>query len=208
MRALILLFLPPLVLGCGTAAPPKPALPGAIPSAAEAPLPAITGPKTENPRYLQWAKHPVGTTVTAREVSDAPMTPTTTVTTTFKLTTLTEDRAVVEVSTETKVPGGAEYPPSTTEMMFVRWVAVAGTGKETDLGKPLGAFREEKVKLTVLGKEYAATRYEAKGRVEAGETLTETWINEDFPGGVLKSVHKIPAAKKTVTFDIVAVAKP
>ena len=62
--------------------------------------------------------------------------------------------------------------------------------------------------ITVRGKQYSTRWYKAKGRVEAGETDTQTWYCDDVPGGLVRSVHRIPAIKKTVTTELVEVRRP
>jgi hypothetical protein len=160
--------------------------------------------RVENPRYLRWAKHKVGTTVEVREKTVAPSL-TTATTTIYKLKERTDDRVVVEVSGEIKSPDGTKIPAPPQDMVYPRWTSVPADQARSDLSRPDGTVAQRDETLTLLGREYKAKWYKSKGRVDAGETVTETWVVDELPGGIAKSVHTIPSIKKSVSSEVVRV---
>src|SRR5262245_20661655 len=206
--AVILFF---LSFGCNRPAPapapaatPAPETPN-VPNASNSALPP--GERVENPRYRQWSAHKPGTTVVVREKTDTPAYKTET-TSTFKLKKIDDDRAVVEVTSEIVAPDGTRSPTEPQELSYARWIAAPTERAKKDVTRPPGTVEERNEPITVLGREYQATWYKSKGRVEAGETITETWIVDDIPGGLARSVHSIPAAKKTITTELVEIKNP
>ncbi len=160
--------------------------------------------KVENPHYRLWAKHPVGTTVAVREKTELPGTASETITT-YKLKQRSDEQVVVEVDGEIKTPDGKVHSRNTQDMTYSRWLSVPEERAKRDLLRPIGTVESRTDSLTLLGREYLAKWYKSKGRVEAGETLTETWIVEELPGGIARSIHSIPASKKTVTAEIIRI---
>ena len=90
----------------------------------------------------------------------------------------------------------------------MRWM-VKPTGKVADdLGQPQGTYATGSETITVRGNEYKTVWYKSKGRVEAGDTETQTWFCAEVPGGVVKTIHHIPNINKTVTAELIEMKKP
>jgi hypothetical protein len=159
----------------------------------------------ESPHYLRWAKHKVGTTVVFSEKSVAP-TYTTETTTTYKLKSVSDDKVVVEISGDILTPDGKKHSSNSQEITHSRYVKIPSKKDKKEFARPTGTFEERDDKITVLDKEYPAKWYKSKGHVEAGETISETWIVEALPGGMAKSIFSIPTIKKMVTSEIVRIS--
>lgn len=187
-----------VLAGCSSPAAPPPA--PAVLVAAEPVVPLDPTNRVENPQYARWAKFPVGTVALIEEVTDASGANTTS-TSTYRLTEKTESGVVVEVSGAIVAPDGTKTENPPLPLRHVRWMRKP-TG-DADLGQPNGIYATGTETITVRGKEYKTRWYKAKGHVEAGETDTQIWHSDDVPGGVVKSVHRIPGAKKTVTAELI-----
>jgi hypothetical protein len=203
MRRLTLLLL--ATAGCGApAAPAPPPVPAPAP-AADRPLDASQ--RVENPAYTRWAKASPGTAAVYDEVTDVAgsATPGGCV---YRLVTRTDAAAEVETEGWTKTAAGGKTAVQAQTLKQYRWMTKPGGAAAEDPGRPAGTYADGTETITVHGKEYATRWYKAKGRVEAGETDTQTWYSADVPGGLVRSVHRIPAIKKTVTMELVEVRQP
>lgn len=189
-----------LAAGCRpTPAQPAPVATAAPVSAGEsAPTPAS---RLESPSYTRWARHPLGTAVTVEsvtEVGDARSTGTTVST----LAAVTDAAATVTVV----ISSQQENEPM--ELSYSRWMVKPEGLAARYAGAPIGTYATAEEAVTVRGKLYKCQVYRAKGQVEAGPTETTTWLCDEVPGGMVKSVHRVPAVKKTVTTELVSVSRP
>jgi hypothetical protein len=126
--------------------------------------------------------------------------------TVYTLKEVTDEKVVVEVAGEIKSPDGTKFPTTPQMFEYPRLAVVPADKAKMNLLRPEGTTDEKDATVTVLGREYKARWYKSKGRVEAGETVTETWLTDDLPGGLARTVHAIPSQKKTVTAEVVKVA--
>lgn len=203
-RSLFLIAIPIMAgVGCGKSSPP--AAPPVPVSTRPPPATSVAGPRTENPRYLRWADHEPGTTITIRETTVSKMV-TTTTTTNYQLLSVDTDTVVVQSTGQIIAPDGTEYPPNTQEMTYPRWIALPKVSP--DPSRPHGTVDEREEPVTVLGRVYPAKWYKSTGSVEAGKTETETWIVDEIPGGLAKSIHRIPVSQKVITSEIVKMTAP
>jgi hypothetical protein len=157
-----------------------------------------------NPRFLCWEKHPVGTMVSVQEVSQFKGQKTTS-TTTYQLLKKTDFEVVVEMTGQIVAPDGTPYEPTKSQTVYTKTMNVPESQSNKDFWTPPGTTKQEKVTITILGKNYTATKYKSRGRVEAGETLTETWIVPELPHGIVKTKHEIPASEKIVSSEILRI---
>lgn len=175
---------------------------------------AAAAPAAENvdhPAYLSWAKHPVGTTIVMRSET-ASKTRTLTTTTTSTLTGLKPDKAIIEVAKVSDATDGLIKSPVETREQF-RIFPLFGKTKKEDIGKPVGAIAQGEETLTLAGREFKAVWFDTKGKGEGGlEWTTRTWMSDEVPDRLLKSVTNMPGAGTTVTvqlmeFDVPAAKK-
>src|SRR5262249_40334962 len=124
-----------------------------------------------------------------------------TTTTTYKLLELKKDKAVLEVRKVSDATGArVESPPGTYDQqrMFPLFPGV----KKEDIGRPTNAVSPGEESLQLARREIQTVWFDTKGRGEAGETLTRTWMSEDVPGRLVRAVTRIPKASTTVTLEL------
>jgi len=185
--------------GCGTNPPPTP-------SATLAPaVPLAADQRVENPAYTRWAAAAPGTMVTYTSATDVSG-QVTRGKYMQRLITRNEGAAEVESVDLNTADGKPVGEPQTLKQL--RWMGKPGGKGDADPARPAGTYATGEETLTVNGKEYRTRWYKFKGHVEAGETDTQTWYAADVPGGLVKSVHAIPAIKKTVTTELAEVKTP
>jgi len=209
MRTLIY-FLPTAaaLVGCGTnSLGPSPAPAAGQPAAPTPPATSVLGAndRVENPAYTRWASALPGTTVVYDEVTDVAgvLTRGRRVS---RLVSRTDLAAEVEVQ-DLNPDDGKPVPDQTQTLKQLRWMAKPTGPGADDPARPPHTYETNTETVTIKGKTYQTRWYKYKGHVEAGETDTQTWY-ADVPGGLVKSVHRIPAAKKTITTELVEVKTP
>jgi hypothetical protein len=213
---LALLLVVPFVVGCGmgNASVKAPAASSATRAKLqdqhqEPPTPAAARETVENPQYKSWAGFPKGTTIVQRSVTEAiGAAGATTTTKTFTLIDGTEEQAVVAMRVRTKKYDGQEFDDPPENYAHPRLIPLPPGMTKADFDKPSGSLGqgEETVKLGT--KEYRTQWREGKGRNEAGEVFTKVWSCDDVPGGLVKSITRIPAIGKTMTIELVEVKVP
>ncbi|MDX2037114.1 MAG: hypothetical protein SFX72_10715 [Isosphaeraceae bacterium] len=165
------------------------------------------GESVEDPTYRSWAKVVPGTLVTVRTTAETAGGSFLTETHS-KLISIDDKRAVVETWTEQKSPHGEITKNAPSEQTIKRMFPLFPGVKKEEIGRPSGAMKKGREKLTIAGREFDAEWYETKGTTEAGPSYTRTWISEDVPGLVLKAETTVPAAKKTTKIELIAIEKP
>lgn len=208
-----ILWLGLLAAGCGESSAPNVKI-DATPAKRSAPITAPVATDTLPPEeraehhlYARWAKHPVGTKVVVKEVTTDPHSRSETLTT-YTLKSKTDKVAVVTAEGSLKDPSGVEYKIYPQDFEYTRWVAAKTEKERTNATQPEGKLDEKEHTVTVLGKPYTTKLYVAKGHVEAGETLTRTWISDEIPGGVAKSERKVIPLDRVTTSEIVEIKIP
>jgi hypothetical protein len=189
--------------GCGSKPTPSPVL---LTPEEQAKLSTPAADKVDNPQYTQWGKFPVGTTLTRRMTTDSAKTEGQTVTTfTFKITEKTDEVVVIESQATTEYHGGrVEKNPPVTDR-YPRQIALPEGVKKGEFGKPKGGTEES---VTVLGRAYKARKTESKGSTDAGELTQTVWASDDIPGGLVKSVQRVPKVEETTTIEITELTIP
>lgn len=184
--------------------PLAPAITALVAAVALAPAAAE---EVDHPAYTSWAKHPIGTSITMRS-STASANSTLTTTTTTKLVALKPDVATLESvkvsdATGTTVVGRPEiYEQRRPFPLF-------GGVKKEDIGKPSGAGAKGEETLTLAGREFKAVWYDARSKGDGGLDLTtRTWLSDEVPGRLLKSVTQIPKAGTTITVELTEFRTP
>ncbi len=173
-----------------------------------APAPAE---EVEHPIYRSWAKHPVGTSITTKSVTKGVTRAgqEATITTFVKTTLLHVDdqKIVIEKLTTSDATGVMTDTPSLTYEQRRMFPLLPGIKKE-DIGKPLNSSTHGEETIKVLGKDVKAVWFDAKYRGDAGEVLTRTWMNDDYPGRMVRSSTKVPGGKSTTEIEVVGLAAP
>ena len=166
------------------------------------------GQTFDNPQYTSWSRAGKGASITLRSTTlmgDDPKPVTSTMT--YNLVTLTDDKAIIEMVTVTDQTGKTVKNDPQEIVIRRPFPLLPGVRKE-DLGRPTDFTEKGEGTLQVAGREYKSQWYSSKGRAEAGPTTTRTWISDEVPGMLLKSVTKIPKVKAVITLEVVEYQKP
>lgn len=166
----------------------------------------VVAEEVEHPAYRSWARHPAGTSVALKSVTTTQgVTNVTTKRTT--LVKLTDEGAVLETVSISDATGRLVEAPPQTYVQRRMFPLFAGVRKE-DIGKPPGSSTQGEETVKLAGKEYKATWFDSKGRVESGATFTRTWMSDEVPGRLLKAVTKVPKADNMTTVELVEIKTP
>jgi hypothetical protein len=176
---------------------------------AVAPPPTDAGPKAESAVYRRWANFKPGTVVEYRETTDQPGQPLSEMITLYRIKEVADERVTVEVTVTFVEADGKLSPNPPQDHRHHRWVA-GGTGDKpaNTEGLPPGTTGPEEVKVTAAGREFAAQLYQSKGQVEAGPTATQTYLSDEVPGGLLKSVTTVIPTKRVTTTVVSKITTP
>ena len=167
---------------------------------------AAAAEEVEHPTYRSWASQPLGTSVTLRSTTvNAKTTLTTTTTTT--LLKIVPEKLILESRVVSDATGRlVEVAPTTFEQP--RMFPLFGDVKKEDVGKPVGAQTRGEEVLKLADREIKTIWFDSKGRGDAGETITRTWLSDEIPGRLVKAVTRIPRAGSTTTVELIAYRKP
>lgn len=169
--------------------------------------PPAAAEEVDHPAYLSWSRHPVGTAIVMRSRSTSPAR-TLTTTTTTTLHELKPDEAVLRVVRESDATEGLIRSPVETRRLFRRF-PLFGAAKKEDVGRPVGAIDRGEETIAVAGREYRAVWFDTKGKGDGGlEWTTRTWMSDEVPDRLLKSVTRFPAADTTVTVEMIDLRPP
>jgi len=166
----------------------------------------VEADEVESPIYRSWANFKVGTTITLRSVTGAKDREVQT-TTTQRLTESNNERVVLEVVVTSDSTGQkVENRPQT--YVYKRMFPLFPGVKKEDIGKPPGSQDQGEETIELGGKKYKAQWYGSKGQTEAGPSISKTWMSDEVPGKLLKSITRVPAAGKTTTLELIEIKTP
>lgn len=175
---------------------------------AVAPVHVAAAQEVDNPQYTSWSKFPKGTILKTRSTTRvASRDDQVTTSTTYTLTNVTPERVVLEMVVESDATG-TKVKNTAQELVIRRAFYLLPGIKKEDLGKPQGAIAQGEETVQVAGKEYRATWFDTKGSTEVGESLTRTWMSDEVPGRMLKSVVRVPKITKTTTLEVTELKTP
>jgi hypothetical protein len=162
--------------------------------------------KIENPLYSRWAKFKPGVTARIETVTEnaAKKIEQTTI---YKLVEVTDSKVVVDISIEIREDGRKDAGPAQT-FTHQRWFTLPPGRTKDSILKPANLIAEGKEKITVGGRDFDATWYKSKVRVEAGETFVKEWYSDSAPGGLVKEENETPAAKSKTKRELVEISEP
>ncbi|WP_165070739.1 hypothetical protein [Paludisphaera rhizosphaerae] len=169
--------------------------------------PTANAENVDHPTYLSWAKQPLGTRVVTRSRSESKGGVLTTTTTTT-LKAVKPEKVVLETLKVSDATGSlVESPPERRDQY--RLFPLIGKMRKEDVGKPTDALAQGEEKLTVSGREFKAIWFDTKGVGDGGLKWTaRTWMSDDVPGRLLKSVTRYADAGVTVTVEAVEIGGP
>ena len=162
--------------------------------------------EVENPQYTNWAKFPVGTSVTTKATVTQGDKKATTITLT-RLLNKTDKNLIV--STVIASDGtGSLITNDPIEKTINRMFPVLPGVDKTKIGRPQGSQANGMETIEILGKKYNAEWYDTKSQTEAGPSMTRTWISMDMPNMRLKSVTEVKVADKKVIIEVTEIKIP
>lgn len=162
----------------------------------------------DSPQYLSWAHAGKGASITMRSttVMGDDLTPIIS-TMVYTLTNLAPDKAIVEMVTETNQAGKTVTNPPQEFTIRRAFPLLPGIKKE-DIGRPNDALEKGDETLKLAGKEFKAQWYASKGKTDVGPSTTRTWMCDEVPGMLLKSITLVPKVKATITLELIEFKKP
>ncbi|MDG3005113.1 hypothetical protein [Paludisphaera mucosa] len=165
--------------------------------------------EVENPIYTSWARCRPGTTVVVREVTEREGGGGERLVVTKRrvLKTLAAGKAVVEEVIETESSAGVTKSEP-QEYTHRRTFALPAGVDKARLGRPQKADDEGKEDVEAAGRTYHAEWFDTKGQTEAGPSVVRAWYADDVPGLLVKSVTRVPGARKNTTMTLVEVKTP
>ena len=160
----------------------------------------------DHPSYTSWADQPVGTVIKLRSATNSNGHVLTTTTTTT-LQELLPDKAVFAVQRVSDATGTlVESAPERYEL--IRKFPLFPGVKRENIGKPTGASAFGEETLELAGRTIPAVWFETKAKGDGGVDLfTRTWMADNVPGRLVKSVTRIPQARTVVTVELTAWTK-
>lgn len=172
------------------------------------PAPRAEAEEVEHPIYKSWARFPVGTSITLRSITEREDQSGRITSTIRQTLTRLEDARVVLEEVTTSDSGGEEltYPPR--EVTHRRMFPLLPTVKREDIGKPSGAIASGEETLEAAGGPIPTSWFDSKGRVEAGETFTRTWMSDEVPGRLVKTITRVPAAQSRSSVELIEIKTP
>lgn len=164
--------------------------------------------EVEHPIYKSWARFPVGTSITLRSITERED-QSGRITSTIRQTLikLEDARAVLEEVTTTD-SGGEEFTYPPREVTHKRMFPLLPGVQREDIGKPSGTIASGEENLEAAGGPIPTSWFDSKGRVEAGETFTRTWMSDEVPGRLVKTITRVPAAESRSTIELIEIKTP
>jgi len=152
---------------------------------------AVAGEMIDNPQYEHWSQFKPGTYVVTRSKQVAAGQTTETEVKT-ELKSVSKEKVVLEMTSVTKMQGQEiAMPPQTFEhpAKYEKPELPEGEAEDAETEKPKTKEGEEKIE--VAGKKMDTKWYEVVSDNEGFKTHSKSWMSEDMPGQVVKSVTEM-----------------
>ncbi|AMV37672.1 hypothetical protein [Planctomyces sp. SH-PL62] len=165
--------------------------------------------EVENPVYTSWTRCRPGTTLVVREVAESEAGGGERVVTTKRrvLRSVDDRKLVVEESTEVESSAGtSQFGPQ--EYTHRRTMFLPEGVDKARLGRPQKADAQGEEDVEAAGRTFHAEWFDTKGQTEAGPSNVRAWYADDCPGLLVKSVTRVPAARKLTTTTVVEYKTP
>ncbi|MBI1323590.1 hypothetical protein GC170_10450 [bacterium] len=170
-------------------------------------FPRIAADQIEHPAWVNWSKFPVGTRVTMRSVTKIKGMVSSTVETTTVL--MKKDDKAVVIRKSFAVAGEPKpNPDDFVETTIKRYFPLLPGADPSKVGKPAGIAEAGTEKFDLLGKTYETEWYESRATTEAGPATTRTWISQEMPGQIVRSLTEVKAAGKSTVDEVIEIDLP
>ncbi|QEL20343.1 hypothetical protein [Limnoglobus roseus] len=155
----------------------------------------------ENPTYKQWAAFKPGATATVKTESEFNNMKSE-VTIISKLVEVGKDKLVLETTTVSKF-NGMEFKQPPTKQDVLKTIDLPKTPATGDKPKdksedPKGKTEEGTETLKVGGQDVKTKWVKYKNKTTDGEVESQTWMSDEVPGQIVKSVTKTATVKTTM----------
>ena len=163
--------------------------------------------EVDHPSYTSWVGQPIGTVIKERSETDTHgHILTTTTTTTLK--EMKPDKAIFTVQRVSNATGSeVESAPEPYEL--IRKFPLFPGVKRENIGKPTDAVATGAETLELAGRTIPAVWFDTKTKGDGGlDVITRTWMADNVPGRLLKSVTRIPKAKTIITVELTVWTRP
>ena len=181
--------------GCGSPVAQQPTLAVSV-----EPSPP-TGPMMENPNFKTWEQVPLGTRIRLRTINETEGNVKKSVTNeTYTLVKKSADLITLEWTTHMVRHDGYENTVPPSEQTIPKMIP--------DLRDDKSKTTMDQEKITVHGTEYQTKTYATHGNNEGGKMITQTWISDQVPGQLVKSVTRTPDVGKITTIELMDVQSP
>ncbi len=160
----------------------------------------------DNPAFKSWAKFKPGTSITMKTESEFSGMKSE-ITIISKLVEVGKEKCVIEVETISKVNGMEFKAPAMKQDVPKTFdIPKPKDGKEPKVELPDVKKEDGEETLKISGIEVKTKWSKYKSKTAAGESEGQTWLSEDVPGGVVKSVSK--SGTVSTKMELVEIKKP
>lgn len=173
--------------------------------------PAAAQDTVDNPVYASWAKFKPKTAVVLKSVATTSIMGNESKTETeitYTLTELTDEKAVIEMTSVTKVMGNEIKSPA-IKLSHLKKVPKPAPAVPPEGQKAAPKPEEGTETVKVGGTEYKAKWMKVKSSANGNESESKTWTSDEIPGTMLKSETTITGTFSTKSvMEVIEVKKP
>lgn len=167
---------------------------------------AASAEPVDNPAFKSWSKFKPGTQISMKTESEFNKMKSEIVIVT-KLVEVGADKCVVEVETITKINGMEFKAPAMKQDVPKTFdVPKPKDGKDPKIETPDVKKEEGKETLKIGGVEVKTTWMKYTTKTKDGNHEGQTWLSDDVPGGLVKSVSK--AGDVSTKTELIEIKKP
>jgi hypothetical protein len=160
-----------------------------------------------NPEFASWSKFKPGTSVTLKSVNEFDKTKLESVMT-MTLVEVGADKLVIETTNVARINGmEIKSPPEKRDVAKTFTIPKVEVKDDPKAEKP--KTEEGTETLKAAGVEVKAKWYKFTQEADGTKTESQTWMSDEIPGGLVKTVTKVTgAATATYTTEVVEFKKP
>jgi hypothetical protein len=167
---------------------------------------AASAEPIDNPAFKSWSKFKPGTQISMKTESEFNKMKSEIVIVS-KLVEVGADKCVIEVETTTKINGMEFKAPAMKQDVPKTYdLPKPKDGKGPKVETPDVQKEEGKETLKIGGVEVKTTWMKYKSKSKAGESEGQTWMSDDVPGGLVKSVSK--SGDVSTKTELIEIKKP
>lgn len=160
----------------------------------------------DNPAYKSWSNFKPGTQITMKTESEFNKMKSEILIVT-KLVEVGKDKCVIEVETISKINGMEFKAPAMKQDVPKTFdVPKPKDGKDPKVDLPESKKEEGTETVKISGLEIKTKWIKYKTKTPAGDSEGQTWLSDDVPGGLVKSVTK--SGDISTSTELIEIKKP